>query len=198
MANLQASLRGQYAVALEDLPQLLKSVNQLFYENTGDSTYATMFFGDYQDQTRRLHYANCGHNPPILLRSGGSIERLASTATVLGLFEDWECRTCDVEIAAGDILVIYTDGITEATGEGGDEFGEGQLVDVIRNESFAPVPSILDAVLGAVRNSAEVSKRTTSRWWLLAVARFLTARISSAGRPCWPSPRPTITCPYCT
>jgi sigma-B regulation protein RsbU (phosphoserine phosphatase) len=151
MASLQASLRGQYAVALEDLPQLLKSVNQLFYENTGDSTYATMFFGDYQDVTRRLRYANCGHNPPILLRSSGSIERLASTATVLGLFEDWECRTCDVEFAAGDILVIYTDGITEATGEGGEEFGEGQLVDVIRNKSCSPVPFILDAVLSAVQ-----------------------------------------------
>jgi len=113
-------------------------------------------------------------------------------------------RTPGDELGVSDrvelVLVIYTDGITEATGEGGDEFGEGQLVDVIRNESFAPVPPILDAVLGAVRNSAEVSKRTTSRWWLLAVARFLTARISSAGRPCWPSParRPTITSRCCT
>ena len=52
---------------------------------------------------------------------------------------------------AGDILVIYTDGITEATGEGGEEFGEGRVVDVIRNESFASVPSILDAVLNAVQ-----------------------------------------------
>ena len=53
----------------------------------------------------------------------------------------WECRICAVQIPAGDIFVIYTDSITEAAGKGGEEFGERQLIDVIRNESFAPVPS---------------------------------------------------------
>jgi sigma-B regulation protein RsbU (phosphoserine phosphatase) len=151
MANLQANLRSQYAMALEGLPQLLRSVNQLFYENTSDSSYATLFFGDYQDSTRRLRYANCGHNPPILLRTGGSTERLVATATVLGLFEAWDCFICEVQIAPGDVFVIYTDGITEATGRGGEEFGEKRLLDTIHASRHAPVPSILDAVLGDVQ-----------------------------------------------
>ncbi len=72
MANLQANLRSQYAMALDDLPRLLKSVNQLFYENTGESSYATLFFADYDDANRRLRYVNCGHLPPLLVRAGES------------------------------------------------------------------------------------------------------------------------------
>ena len=68
MANLQANLRSQYALALEDLPRLLRSVNQLFYKNTESNHYATTFFAVYDDQSRILRYVNCGHNPPLLLR----------------------------------------------------------------------------------------------------------------------------------
>lgn len=114
MANLQANLRGQYALALEDMRRLLRSVNLLFYRNTETSHYATMFFGIYDDRTRRLRYVNCGHNPPILMRAKGDVERLPATATVLGLFEDWDCSVAECELASGDVLVIYTDGITEA------------------------------------------------------------------------------------
>ena len=69
MANLQANLRSQYAMALDDLPRQLKSVNQLFFENTSESSYATLFFADYDDSSRRLRYVNCGHLPPLLLRA---------------------------------------------------------------------------------------------------------------------------------
>ena len=95
MANLQANLRGQYALALEDVPHLLRSVNRLFYKNTETSHYATMFFAVYDDETRRLRYVNCGHNPPMLLRANGELERLEATATVLGLFEEWDCSVAE-------------------------------------------------------------------------------------------------------
>jgi serine phosphatase RsbU (regulator of sigma subunit) len=68
MANLQANLRTQYAMAVENLEELLVSVNRLFYENTSDSSYATLFFVDYDDATGCLRYVNCGHLPPLLLR----------------------------------------------------------------------------------------------------------------------------------
>ena len=64
MANLQADVRGQCAVASQDLPQFLKSVNQSFFESTDEGRYATLFFADYQDSSRRLRYAHCGHTPP--------------------------------------------------------------------------------------------------------------------------------------
>jgi len=86
MANLQANLRSRYMVALEDPHQLLQSVNRLFFENTPEDSYATLFYADYDDANHCLRYANCGHNPPLLLRANGEIERLGATATVLGLF----------------------------------------------------------------------------------------------------------------
>jgi phosphoserine phosphatase RsbU/P len=155
MANLQADVRSQCAIASQDLLQFLKCVNQSFYESTDEGSYATLFFGDYQDSTRCLRFANCGHNPPFLVRSDGTTERLAATATVLGLFEEWESSICDVQIASGDILVIYTDGITEANNTAGQEFGENRLLETIRAHLALPVPLILDAILkGALDFSA--------------------------------------------
>src|SRR5271169_4859521 len=104
MANLQANLRGQYALALEDVPHLLRSVNRLFYKNTETSHYATMFFAVYDDETQQLRYVNCGHNPPVLLRADGSVERLGATATVLGLFEVWDCSVAELQLTQGDVL----------------------------------------------------------------------------------------------
>lgn len=151
MANLQANLRSQYAIALEDLPRLLTSVNRLFFENTPDDSYATLFFGDYDDATHRLRYANCGHNPPLLLRADGSLERLTAATTVLGLFSVWECVPAEVHLSSGDVLVMYTDGITEAPDPAGEEFGEARLLELIRSLGGLPVSEMISRIHAAVQ-----------------------------------------------
>jgi sigma-B regulation protein RsbU (phosphoserine phosphatase) len=151
MANLQANLRSQYAVALQDLPRLLVSVNRLFFKNTEENRYATLFFATYDDATRRLHYVNCGHNPPLVLRREGSVERLKATATVLGLFPDWQCDAAQCELRPGDALVIYTDGILEATDGSGEEFGERRLLDAACTHSGHDAAQMLDAIEQAVQ-----------------------------------------------
>ena len=82
MANLQAYLRGQYAVSPDDLPRLLETVNRLLYKSTVPHHYATLFVGNYNDTGRRFRYANCGHNPPVLLRGDGAIEHLTVTRPI--------------------------------------------------------------------------------------------------------------------
>jgi phosphoserine phosphatase RsbU/P len=151
MANLQANLRGQYALALEDVPRLLRSVNHLFYRNTETSHYATMFFAIYDDASRRLRYVNCGHNPPILIRVDGEVERLTATATVLGLFEEWDCTVAECELAPGDVLVIYTDGISEAGPNEDEEFGEERLIATSRKHRQQSAGEILDNILADVQ-----------------------------------------------
>jgi phosphoserine phosphatase RsbU/P len=152
MANLQASLRGQYALALEGLPRLLRSVNTLFCRNTEVSHYATAFFSIYDEEQRTLRYVNCGHNPPLLLRTNGSVDRLEATATVLGLFEEWDCTVAELTMAAGDVLVIYTDGISEASeGEDAEEFGEDRLVANVRRHQHESAAGILDALVAEVQ-----------------------------------------------
>ena len=143
MANLQGSLHSQYGTGSTDLPQLLASVNRHFYKHTPKDRYATLFWGQYSDATRMLHYVNCGHNPPILLRKRGAVERLNATATVLGLFWDWECSVAEAQLETGDVLTIYTDGITETTGHGGEEFGETRLLETLRKNRDLEAACIL-------------------------------------------------------
>ena len=152
MANLQASLRGQYALALDDLPRLLRSVNNLFHKNTETNHYATMFFSLYDDASRILRYVNCGHNPPILLRGTGVVERLEATATVLGLFEQWDCDVAERHLVPGDVLLIYTDGISEAApGQDAEEFGETRLITTLQALRGKRACETLDGIIDEVQ-----------------------------------------------
>ena len=150
MANLQANLRSRYAVALDDLPRLLNSVNQLFFDSTPDDRYATLFLAVYDDVTRQLECANCGHNAPLLFRVNGSIERLHSTSTVIGMSANWACVTQKLSLEPGDLLVIYTDGVTEANDASGNEFGEARLVDLVRANLALPPDQLITQIQSAV------------------------------------------------
>lgn len=155
MANLQANLRSQYATAIDDLPRLLSSVNRLFYESTDSASYATLFLADYDDATNRLRYANCGHLPALVVRADSRgparVDRLQSTCTVMGLFESWQCEIAEAELNAGDLLVLYTDGVTEAENSSGQEFGESRLVETLRRHAQLPLELILKEVVSAVQ-----------------------------------------------
>jgi serine phosphatase RsbU (regulator of sigma subunit) len=128
----------------------LRSVNRLFYENTADSSYATLFFAEYDDQARSLRYVNCGHLSALLIRRDNTLERLDSTCTVLGLFKEWDCAIGEYQLFSGDTLTLYTDGITESFNDAGEEFGEQRLVESLRRgcglSSEALLASIVDDV----------------------------------------------------
>lgn len=154
MANLQANLRSQCAIALEDPQELLRSVNQLFFENTADNAYATLFFAVYDDETRRITYANCGHLPALVIRSDGSVDRLDSTCPVLGLFDAWPCAVGTCDLASGDTVALYSDGVTEAVDEQGEEFGEWRLVDALLDGRTAPADVLLASTLDRLQGFA--------------------------------------------
>jgi serine phosphatase RsbU (regulator of sigma subunit) len=151
MANLQANLRSQSAMAMTEPQRFLTSVNQLFCENTTDSAYATLFFAEYDDQTRRLRYANCGHYAPVLLRRDHSLERLDSTCTVLGLFREWPCSIEECQLAPGDLLALYSDGIIDSMNEAGEEFGEERLIDALREHRDSSPQQVLSAIVDQVQ-----------------------------------------------
>lgn len=132
MAYLQANLRSQFTGAANYTERALASLNTLLFENTNPSAYVTLFLADYDAATGRLTYANCGHVPGLILRRDGSVQRLDSNNTVLGLFENWECSLSSVELGEGDLLALYTDGITECSNSQGEEFGEQRLMDALR------------------------------------------------------------------
>jgi serine phosphatase RsbU (regulator of sigma subunit)/predicted enzyme related to lactoylglutathione lyase len=151
MSNLQANLRSQTAVAHDGLDQALGIVSAQFYANTPDASYATLFFGLYDDETGSLTYVNCGHLPALLVRHTGSIERLASTAPVLGLFPKWACEVVTCRLESGDALVMYTDGVTEAFDVAGEEFGETRLIQVVEENREHSPGEMVDAIIAALR-----------------------------------------------
>jgi len=151
MANLQANLRSQSGLAREDLRGMMCRLNQAMCDSIADSRYATLFFGCYDDATRRLRYTNCGHNPPILMRADGGVERLAATATILGAFDGWDCAVAETILAPGDALLLYSDGITEARSDQDVEFGEARILETLRSHRQAEAPALVTAILEAVR-----------------------------------------------
>ncbi|PYQ02669.1 MAG: hypothetical protein DMF82_15405 [Acidobacteria bacterium] len=152
MANLQANLRSQVAFAIDEPGRLLKSVNHLFCENAPEGAFASLFFADYHDLTGGLRYVNCGHLSALLLRRDGTVDRLAPTSTVLGLFPQWECSVGESHLEPDDLLALYTDGVTEAFDDAGQEFGEERLVDALRRHRDRPPESLLASLVDEVRS----------------------------------------------
>ena len=130
---------------------MLHSVNQLFYENTTDSAYATLIFAVYDDQAQHLRYVNCGHLPGLVLRCDNTVERLHSTSTVLGLFNEWNCSISECQLSSGDILALYTDGVTEACDDAEEEFGERRLIEALRRYREQPASELLASIVGEVQ-----------------------------------------------
>ncbi len=152
MANLQANLRSQFALARDEPQLFLQSVNRLFFQNTTDSAYATVFFADYDDTARRLRYVNCGHLSAIVLRRNGKVDWLHSTGTVLGLFEEWDSPINECQLSPGDTLALYTDGVTESFDASGEEFGEQRLIEALRQNRAMPARQTLTSVVERIQS----------------------------------------------
>ena len=135
----------------EQPDRFLRSVNQLFYDNTTESAYATLFFAEYDDTERRLRYANCGHLPPLLIRRDGTVERLKATSTVVGLFRQWNCSFTECRLSSGDTLALYTDGVTESFNEAWEEFGEQRLVEGLKTYRKLSPQMVIAAIINRLK-----------------------------------------------
>ncbi len=138
MANLQASLR---TLATENLPvhHLVERINNIIFQNTTSDKFITFFYGELVPSENRLVYTNAGHNPPLLFRANGSYELLSEGGLILGILKNQAYREKSIEFHPNDVLVLYTDGITEALNDQEEEFGEDRLIQIIReNRSLRP------------------------------------------------------------
>jgi sigma-B regulation protein RsbU (phosphoserine phosphatase) len=150
MANLQACFRTQAAAGVNRPAELLEAVHKHFYSSTGSDRFATLFFGSYNDRTRRMRYVNCGHCAPLLLRAGGELVKLEPTAAMLGAFKEWDCAEAEVTLAPGDTLLLYSDGVTEAADSGTQEFGEDRLVRALRASTAQSAGDLVREIVNAV------------------------------------------------
>lgn len=156
-ATIQGSLRTLCSAGVQDLEQSLALVNRLLFESTPEAMYATLFLADYEEDTRHLRYVNCGHPVPFLCGHNG-VSRLQTASPVLGLFSDWKGSVGEVQLRAGDTLVVYTDGITEATNDAGEEFGQHRLLAMLEGRN-APLSVLLQECVHQVHRFGTADQR---------------------------------------
>ena len=127
MASLRASLRSIAGLQQSDVARLIHHVNNLVYESSTANRYATFFYAEYDPFTRLLTYVNAGHNPPYILRNSQALP-LEATGMVVGLLPDVEYAQATVLMHPGDVLLAFTDGISEAMTRDEEEWGEDRMV----------------------------------------------------------------------
>jgi sigma-B regulation protein RsbU (phosphoserine phosphatase) len=150
MANLQAAVRTSAAKGLSP-GEVCESVNYLMCANIAGCGFITFFYAiiDCNAGRKRCIYCNAGHNPPILLERDGDTHRLDGGGGVLGVLRDWKYEEHEKSLAAGDSMLLYTDGITETGNLSGDEFGEKRLVDLLRDLRGADAADLVDRTFAA-------------------------------------------------
>jgi sigma-B regulation protein RsbU (phosphoserine phosphatase) len=153
MASLRASLRSIAGLQQTDLASLIRHVNNLVYESSTTNRYATFFYAEYDPTTRLLTFVNAGHNPPYILRGSQSIP-LEATGTVIGLLPDAEYAQATIPMHPGDVLLAFTDGISEAMTHDEEEWGEDRMVACAQQLLHQPdcthtAQQLLDCILTA-------------------------------------------------
>ncbi len=150
VANLQALLR-MLTQSTRSPREICSSLNQHLLQVTGESRFATVFYAEWDPLSRQLRYANAGHHPPVMI--GSSNGRVLTEGGIpIGMFPDSDFQEGEVKLQPHDLLVLYSDGITEAMSRAGEEFGEARLKAFIEARAHQPLGDIQSAVLTAVRD----------------------------------------------
>ncbi|HTG29572.1 MAG TPA: PP2C family protein-serine/threonine phosphatase [Methylomirabilota bacterium] len=173
MASLQASLRAEAARAGNDIGGMIGRLNQMLYDASAADRYATLFYSRYDPASRRLTYVNAGHNPPMVFRynaenghassggHGGLLERLNKKGgPVVGLPMECRYEQAEIILVPGDVVVLYTDGISEAMNPALEECGEKRLIDSARETLGLPAQEITARIMSAAAAFASGSPQS--------------------------------------
>ena len=157
MSTVQALLRSQMTSEDRRLTDLVSSMNRLLRRSTGEGGYVTFFLAEFNEETRGLTYVNAGHNPPMLVRRGAAQKEearfrpLTAGGPVIGTFLDLPYEQETIQAESGDVLVAYTDGVTEALNPEGIEYGEERLRSVIAESLHLAARELAETIIARVR-----------------------------------------------
>ena len=145
MSSLHAAVRA-HCTTSASAPEVVSQINQYIYDNTPANRYITFLYSELDPQTHQLNYVNAGHNPPMLVRASGAVENLDVGGFPVGIMPFGTYEEATVQLNPGDVLVIYSDGVTESVNENDDEFGEAQLLEVIQKNRTRTAAGIRDRI----------------------------------------------------
>jgi phosphoserine phosphatase RsbU/P len=157
MSNLQAAVRGLAAADISP-SDLCARLNFLLCRNMARDRFITFFYGLLDGPTGAFRYVNAGHNPPVLMRRDGSHERLTEGGIVLGAFPNQTFQNGSVKLQSGDRLVLYTDGVTEASNSEDEEFGDARLIEVLSENRAGSAQDLQTKIL------ASAAQFCANRW----------------------------------
>ena len=149
MATVQAAFRAHLGAGTS-VPDLASRLNSTVLENSGDEKFLTFFCAEVDRESGRISYVNAGHNPPLLVRAGGGVERLVSGGIALGILPGVSFALRNASLMPGDLLVLFSDGITESQNLAQEEFGEDRFAALLATLRDDPVETIQAKVFEAV------------------------------------------------
>jgi sigma-B regulation protein RsbU (phosphoserine phosphatase) len=149
MANIQASLRTRFALG-QELSAIAEATDRDIEANSPGPVYATLFMAIFDPKTRKMRYVNAGHNPQFVLRGDGALEQMSSTGLPVGMLAGHGYGEREVQLAAGDLLFFYTDGVVEMENEADDMFGSDRLESLVSSSAGASADQVLTRVENAI------------------------------------------------
>jgi sigma-B regulation protein RsbU (phosphoserine phosphatase) len=153
MANTQATIRGQ-AINTSSPAKSVANANRLIHHNTGMGKFVTLFYGLLDCHKFQIKYCNAGHDHPMLFRNGKLHDRLTTGGLVLGFLPEYDYQEDAIFLEPGDVLVIYSDGVTEAMNENDEEFGEDRIQEIVENNYRLSAKEMVEHIISAVRDHA--------------------------------------------
>ena len=152
-AMLMSNLQARVQMLAEDPGELASKIwrlDQAVARNSPDNRFITLFFAVLEPQEEKMTYCNAGHNPPLVVRADGSVERLEVLGSVLGMLPElgYEERTCS--FGPGDLLVVFSDGVTESESPAGEEYGDEQLAEWLVANRTSSAADLVEGILGEV------------------------------------------------
>jgi len=165
MASLQGSLRAQALHPHSDLSTLMADVNQLVYSSSPTHLFASLFYAEYHPATRMLRYVNACHNPPIVLRpcdGGSEILHLNPLNMPVGISSDAQFKTATFQLHIGDLLIAYTDGITEVLDRQGELWGQERFEQLLSSCGCEQPKELMERIRGRYQATPVFSRNATT------------------------------------
>jgi sigma-B regulation protein RsbU (phosphoserine phosphatase) len=179
MSSLHAAIHAQ-ASSHDSLVDMICAVNRYLADNIPANRFVTLFCAELDPDSGALSFLNAGHNPPLIIHSAGTVEQLASGGLPLGIKADADYREGRTQLQHGDVLVIYSDGVTEATSPTGEEFGPTRLYEVVSRNIDASAAGIRDRIESALTKFAQGTRAADDITLVIVKRQAEKAALSAA------------------